>query len=78
MSIHFWKSHDLARKKGAAFGTLSPDDLDVIGKLSKRELIEIAMRFAALIEGDESVLFDGRAFARIMDEHATLSAAGIV
>lgn len=73
MSIHTWKSIEKAREKGAFAG----EDLAVpLWNLSKRELIEIALRLGGLTAGNPDDL--AAAVDAVNNEHATLRRAGII
>lgn len=77
-SIHFSNSRKLAAEKGAAFGVLPLKEAETFADMSKREMIEIMLRLAALCEGDESAVFDARAYNRVMAEHAALKENGLI
>lgn len=75
MSIHLWKSHALAREKGAWFGSLSNEQVKRLGEMSKRELIEIALHLASIAADNPDDPQD--AYNRLMDEAFTLHANGL-
>jgi hypothetical protein len=75
MSIHLWKSHTLAQKKGAWFGALRIEHAERLGKMSKRELIEIALHLASLNSDDPNS--PEHAYHRVMDECFNLKANGL-
>ncbi len=75
MSIHFWKSYDVAKSKGAWFGALTAEQVSVLNGMSKRELIEIALHLAALKGGEEDV---DVAFENLVDEARILKNNGLV
>ena len=76
MSHHTNRSIDLAASKGAWSSTPAARPL---WKLSKRELVEIALHFAALAtESYDDSLQNGDAAARAMAERDALKRAGIL
>ena len=76
MSIHFWKSVSIARQKGAFLGALDTEQAKSLGDMSKRELIEIALRLAALQADNPDD--PEQAFHRLQDEAHNLKANGII
>lgn len=76
MSVHFWKSHNLAASKGAAFGALPPADAKTLGELSKRELIEIALHLSAVNQGVEAS--NQAALDGVMIEYRILKQNGLI
>lgn len=68
MSIHTWR----AREKAAAMGAFAGDDSAApLWELSKRELIEIALRLTMTEEPAEAV-------KRVQEEHRCLKDNGII
>lgn len=72
MSIHIWKAQEKAARMGAYAGNTEAAEL---WSLSKRELIEIALRLGEICADDFSV--DG-AIARVKEEHRILREQGII
>lgn len=76
MSIHFWKSYAVAQQKGAFLGALDTEQAKSLGDMSKRELIEIALRLAAL--QSDNADDPEQAYHRLQDEAHNLRANGII
>lgn len=75
MSIHTWKAYRIAERKGAWAGQ-DPDRWQVLAKLSKRELIEIALRLGASAAGECDNPQAG--FLQVIDERDALRANNII
>lgn len=75
-SIHFWKSRDVARSKGAWLGALTTEQADSLGRMSKRELIEVALHLASLSADEQDS--PASAYSRVVHERDTLTANGLL
>jgi hypothetical protein len=73
-SIHIARGRDIARNRGGYAGDPTHAEL---WELPKRELVELVLRLAALAEGDEASLEDGRALECVNREREALKAAGV-
>lgn len=79
MSIHIMRSQEKARLKGAFAGN---EGNACLWDLSKRELIEIALRMGAILcettDSYEDALEGDGARERVLDEHRKLANADII
>ena len=76
MSLHTDRAYEKLRKSGGLAGALSFDQWNGLANMSKRELVEIAMRLGGLCT-DECDNAD-MAYDRVLEEHNALKQAGIL
>lgn len=74
-SLHIWKSIEKAASKGAYAGS---EKTVPIWEMSKRELVEIALRLGELCADADGPYTIDNAIARVLDERRILTEQGIL
>lgn len=79
MSIHTWKSYNVAANKGAC-AALTPERWQFLTGLSKRELAELVCHLAALATEsyDLTIRSDELLFERVNEEREALATNGLL
>lgn len=77
MSIHTWKSFEIAKRNGAWSAT-NERTWKVLTALSKRELVEVVIRLGAQLSDDDTGEDVESALQRVLKEARTLRANRII